>query len=151
MAFTKHETISALLDSVTGDAEVLMPTLFGIADRLAQIDDEMIEADKGPTRAEILDGATALGMGPEVEEYKRILAEAAALYRVLRKSVLGDAASDRDELSAEANDLATKVRVLIRTVETVYSEPGFANAFLAVVAKPEGSRLRTSYKNLPTI
>jgi hypothetical protein len=151
MSFVKHETVSALLDSVTGDAEVLAPTLFALADRLAEIDDELATVDAGPSKSEILEGAVALGMSAEVDEYRAIMAQAAAMYRALRKSVTGESKSDREELSAEANVLAGKVRILIRTVETVYSEPGFANAFLAVVAKPEGSRLRVAYKNLPTI
>ena len=151
MSFAKHETVSALLDSLTGDAEILAPHLFSLADRLAEIDDEIAEAESGPSKSEILDGAVALGMEPEVEEYRRILAEAAALYKAIRKSVTGESKSEKDELSAEAGVIAGKVRILIRTVETVYGEAGFANAFLAVVAKPEGSRLRTAYKNLPTI
>jgi hypothetical protein len=140
--------VESLLDSLDNEAAsavasaVLRPAVI----RLAEIDSLLDKAESGPTKAATVKAAEEKGIS--TAEYEKARDALDAAYSALFLAVHGTAiTSEADRLKAEAAKIAATIKPTIIMIEKALGETGFVNKFLALVPKPEGSRLRSSYKN----
>lgn len=136
-----------LVSSLTGDAEMVVPFLLPMVERLGEIEDLLADADEGPSKSETIKAAEEQ-KSPALAVYLAKKAEMDAAYAALYSDVWGSLPeSEADVLKAEAGTLGKKVKQTVTMIETTMGETGFVNTFMAICPKPEGSRLRAFYKN----
>ena len=144
---SEAKTASAVLDSVKGQGEGLVPMLHELVSRLHEIEQIVAETpDESHTKNQTVREATAQGISNL--EFLKAQQEYRDSYARLYESVWGEpeVGTNNSEIISEAKEIAAKVKQGAMTLEKFFGETGFVNALFAVVPKPEGSGMRSKYK-----
>ncbi len=141
------KTASAVLDSIDGQGVGLVPMLHELVSRLHEIDAIIAETpDDGHTKNQTVREATAQGISNL--EFLKAQQAYRDSYAKLYESVWGEpeVGANNSEIIAEGKEIAAKIKQGAMTLEKFFGESGFVNTLFAVLPKPQGLSIRSSYK-----
>ena len=140
------KTASAVLDSIKGQGEGLVPMLRELVSRLHEIEQIIAETpDDGHTKNQTVREATAQGISNL--EFLKAQQAYRDSYATLYESVWGEpeVGANNSEIISEAKDIAAKIKQGAMTLEKFFGESGFVNTLFAVLPKPQGASIRSGY------